>query len=60
MRDGGTEIKLQIVRISANTESSGKVPELQFSDSSSSNNFCAQNRIGRNSPYKMRGKSTEI
>lgn len=56
MRDGGMEIKPQIVRISADTESSGRVPELLFSDSLSSSNFCAQNRTGRNRPCKLTGK----
>lgn len=56
MKDGGMEIKPQIVRISADTESSGRVPELQFSDSLSGNNFCAQNRTGRNHPCKLREK----
>lgn len=45
MRDGGMEIKPQIVRISAGIESSGKVPELQFSDSLPGDNFCARTEL---------------
>lgn len=51
-RDGGMDIRAQMVRISTVIERSGKVPKLQFSRPWSGNNLCAQNRTGRCSPCK--------